>query len=118
MAASPAMSTLSGQRILAELDKLCMPQSNPSLGFELARATGLLAARIPSLAQAATQTNTWQKLKRDIDIVVVEGATPAAFWQTILKALSEKDHPALIQELMLPKKYRLPKKLNHQERTR
>lgn len=118
MAVSPAMPTLSSQRILAELDKLCMPQSNPSLGFELARATGLLHARIPSLAQTATQTNTWQNLKRDIDTVVAEGATPAAFWQTILKALSEKERSALIQELMLPKKYRLPKKLNHQERTR
>lgn len=117
MAVNPAMSTLSSQRILAECDKLCMPRSIPSLGLELAHKTGLLDARVPSLAQAATQTKTWQKLKHDIDAVVTEDATPAAFWQTILKALSEKERSALTQELMLPKKYRLSKKLNHQKRT-
>lgn len=117
MADSPAMALLSRERILAESNKLCMPHSTPSLGLELAHTTGLLHSRVPSLTRLATQAKTWQKLKNTIDTVVSHTHSPATFWQTILKALSETERSALIQELMLPKKYRLPKTLYNQKRT-
>ncbi len=117
MAHSPAMALLSRERILAESNKLCMPHSTPSLGLELAHTTGLLHSRVPSLTRLATQAKTWQKLKNTIDTLVSHTHSPAIFWQTILKALSETERSALIQELMLPKKYRLPKTLYNQKRT-
>lgn len=117
MAHSPAMALLSRERILAESNKLCMPHSTPSLGLELAHTTGLLHSRVPSLARLATQAKKWQELKNTIDALASYTHSPATFWQTILKALSETERSALIQELMLPKKYRLPKTLYNQKRT-
>lgn len=107
MAMQPAMHLLSSERILAECDKLFTADGIPSLGLELAKTTGLLKARIPSLNDLAQKPLTWNKLKKDLDTLTSQAATPARCWQTILKALNETERSALIQELVLPKKYRI-----------